>query len=97
MVGEYQDGEKENQDRQNENIQKGNERKTWARTSRGSIHLKTGATTENLHFLLLIVCRPIIGRDYFEEFSYSFHFIVHAICVVCIYKKALLLTCLSHP
>ena len=27
----------------------------------------SGATTENLHFLLFIVCRPIIGRDYFEE------------------------------
>ena len=29
--------------------------------------------------------------------SYAFDFIIHAICVVCIYKKALLLICLSQP
>ena len=40
-----------------------------AGASRGSI---PGATTEHLHFLLFIVCRPIIGRDYFEEFHIHF-------------------------
>ena len=43
-----------------------------AGASSGSIPLSTEATTENLHFLLFIVCRPIIGRDYFEEFHIHF-------------------------
>ena len=44
-----------------------------------------------------VVCRPITGRDYFEEFH--IHFISSFMLSVssAYFKKALLLTCLSHP
>ena len=43
-----------------------------AGASLGSIPLWAGGTTENISFLLLMVCRPIIGSDYFEEFHIHF-------------------------
>ena len=43
-----------------------------AGASRGSISLQTGATIDILHFLLIVVCLPIIGRDDFEEFQIHF-------------------------
>ena len=47
---------------------------------------RVGATTENLHFLLFIVCRPNRERKLLG-ITYSFRIIDHAICVVCIYKS----------
>ena len=61
--------------------------------------LTAGATTEALHFLLNIVCRPIIGKDYFEEFH--IHFISpFMLSVLSAYIKNVLLRilmCLSQP
>ena len=68
-----------------------------ARAIRGSIPLQTGATAENLHFLLFIVCRPIIGRDYLEELHIKFISSFMLSVSSAYTKKALLFTCLSHP
>ena len=45
---------------------------TPAGDCRGLISVLTGASTENLHFLLFIVCRPIVWRDFMEEFHIHF-------------------------
>ena len=56
----------------------------------------TGVFIEILHFLFSIVSRPVIGRDYFEEFH------IHCISsfmlsVSSAYTKITFLICLRHP
>ena len=65
-----------------------------AGASRGLIPLKTGTTTENLYFLLFIVCHPIIEITLKIFIFISFYF-AHYLCCLPIQKA--LLICLSSP